>query len=74
METHKVRHLNYDDLTDILSQNYEVLDALHIGDRSWETFTAPDLIAEVSDFRNPKQPPYYIAVEASYTAREEDVR
>ena len=58
-----------------IRENIESVRALKLRDRSLRTFLQPDLIAEVkhllADDDDP--PAYYITVEASYTADEEDI-
>ena len=66
-----IRRLKSAELSDMLDQRYEALDALGLRDRSWETFQNPDLIAEVTGIRDSKTG-FYIAVEASYTGDRED--
>ena len=58
-----------------LEENYVTMDALGLRERAWETFLAPDVLAEVRGLRVPNDtaPEFYIAVEASYTADIEDV-
>ncbi len=66
-----LRPLTSAELSDILRERYESVDALGLRDRSWETFQNPDLIAEVTGLINSKTG-FYIAVEASYTGDRED--
>ena len=58
-----------------LVENYATVEALGLRERAWETFLAPDVLAEVRDLRasNDTAPEFYIAIEASYTADVEDM-
>ena len=58
-----------------LEDNYDVVEALDLPDRSWTTFQVADVIAEARNLRTPDdaKPEFYIAVEASYTAEMEDL-
>ena len=66
------RALTEDELGDMLEEGYDAVDALNLPDRSWATFLVPDMIAVVTQVR-PSGPPFYIAVEASYTGDAEDL-
>jgi hypothetical protein len=66
------RTLTEDELGDLLEEGYDAVDALNLPNRSWGTFLVPDLIASVTQLR-PSGPPFYIAVEASYTGNVEDL-
>ena len=66
------RTLTEDELGDLLEEGYDAVDALNLPNRYWETFLVPDMIASVTQVR-PSGPPFYIAVEASYTGNVEDL-
>ena len=68
----QTRKLTEVELGDVLEKGYDAVDALKIPDRSWETFVVSDMIAAVTQVR-PSGPPFYIAVEASYTGNTEDL-
>ena len=56
-------------------ENAEVVEALNLRDRAWETFLEPDIVAAVHDLmaENDAEPAFYIVVEASYTGEAEDI-
>ena len=56
-------------------ENTEVVEALNLRDRAWETFLEPDIVAAVHDLmaENDAEPAFYIVVEASYTGEAEDI-
>ena len=58
-----------------LEENYATVEVLGLRERSWETFLAADLLAEVRNLKasNDTAPAFYISVEASYTADMEDM-
>jgi hypothetical protein len=66
------RTLTEGELGDLLEEGYDAVDALNLPNRSWGTFLVPDMIASVTQVR-PSGPPFYIAVEASYTGNVEDL-
>ena len=68
----QVRPLAKDDLDHMLNENTQAVEALRLRDRAWLTFPKADIIAEVTERRNPSLG-FYIAIEASYTASTEDV-
>ena len=75
---HGMRRLNVRRLTQaqrdiILEEHYEAVDALHLPESVWETFLAGDIVAKVGGRRS-AAPPFFIAVEASYTGDPDDVR
>ena len=75
---HGMRRFNARRLTQaqrdyILEEHYESIDALQLPESVWETFLAGDIIAKVVGRRS-AAPPFYIAVEASYTGEPDDVR
>ncbi len=67
------RVLTSNELSDMLGENYEAVDALNIRERAWGTFSHGDIIAEFTEW-NGSGPGFYIAVEASYTGDREDAR
>ena len=56
-------------------ENAEVVEALNLRDRAWETFLEPDIVAAVHDLMadDDAEPAFYIVVEASYTGEAEDI-
>ena len=68
----RIQTLRQADLTDIYEKGFDDITALGLRERAWRTFMAPDLIAEVTEFRS-SRPAFYIAVEASYTGDSEDL-
>ena len=56
-------------------ENAEVVEALNLRDRAWETFLEPDIVAAVHDLMadDATEPAFYIVVEASYTGEAEDI-
>ena len=58
---------------DFLDRNYDDIQALHLRERSWNTFLKGDIIARVTQ-RKGNGPGFYLAVEASYTADLEDLQ
>ena len=56
-------------------ENAEVVEALNLRDRAWETFLEPDIVAAVHDLMADEdaEPAFYIVVEASYTGEAEDI-
>ena len=60
-------------LNGMLNENYEALDALDLSDDTLNSFPEADLIISVADRRNSTQR-FYIAVEASFTGHNYDVR
>ena len=56
-------------------ENTEVVEALNLRDRAWETFLEPDIVAAVHDLMadDDAEPAFYIVVEASYTGEAEDI-
>ena len=68
----QARPLSREELDHMLNENYDAVDALGLRERAWYTFPKADIIAEVTERRNPG-PGFYIAMEASYTANTEDV-
>ena len=56
-------------------ENAEVVEALNLRDRAWETFLEPDIVAAVHDLMadDDAEPAFYIVVEASYTGEPEDI-
>ena len=56
-------------------ENAEVVEALNLRDRAWETFLEPDIVAAVHDLMadDTTEPAFYIVVEASYTGEAEDI-
>ena len=75
---HGMRRFNTRRLTQaqrdyILEEHYESIDALQLPESVWETFLAGDIIAKVVGRRS-AAPPFFIAVEASYTGEPDDVR
>ena len=56
-------------------ENTEVVEALNLRDRAWETFLEPDIVAAVHDLMadDATEPAFYIVVEASYTGEAEDI-
>ncbi len=71
----KVRQVIRRDLVAMLEDNMEAVEQLGLRDRSWDTFQAPDVIAEVRELGTPDDhaPAFYVAAEASYTIEEEDL-
>ena len=67
------RRLTPDELSSMLNENYEILEALGLRERAWLTFENADIIAEVTE-RSGVSQGFYIAVEASFTGNLEDVR
>ena len=67
----QVRRLDRDELDAMLSDNLDTVEALGLRNRVGLTFPRADIIAEITDRRNPS-PGFYIAVEASYTGDAED--
>ena len=55
--------------------NTEVVEALNLRERAWETFLEPDIVAAVHDLMadDDAEPEFYIVVEASYTGEVEDI-
>ena len=60
-------------LNDMLSENYEALDALNFSDDTLNSFPEADLVISVTDRMDSTQR-FYIAVEASFTGHNHDVR
>ena len=56
-------------------ENAEVVEALNLRERAWETFLEPDIVAAVHDLMadDDAEPAFYIVVEASYTGEAEDI-
>ena len=56
-------------------ENTQVVEALDLRERAWETFLQPDIVAAVHDLMadEDSDPMYYIVIEASYTVQKEDV-
>ena len=56
-------------------ENAEVVEALNLRERAWETFLEPDIVAAVHDLMadDEAEPAFYIVVEASYTGEAEDI-
>ena len=56
-------------------ENTEVVEALNLRERAWETFLEPDIVAAVHDLMadDDTEPAFYIVVEASYTGEAEDI-
>jgi hypothetical protein len=56
-------------------ENAEVVEALNLRERAWETFLEPDIVAAVHDLMadDATEPAFYIVVEASYTGEAEDI-
>ncbi len=67
----RIRPLTRTELSDMLDDHYDALDALGLRERAWLTFQKPDLIAEITALKS-AEPGFYIAVEASYTGDRED--
>ena len=67
----RIRPLTRVELSDMLDDHYDAVDALGLRERAWITFQNPDLIAEITGLRS-ANPGFYIAVEASYTGDSED--
>ena len=67
------RTLTGNELSDMLGENYEAVNALNIRERVWGTFSHGDVIAEFTPWKG-SDPGFYIAVEASYTGDREDVQ
>ena len=73
-----MRRLNVRRLTQaqrdvILEEHYEAIDALGLPESVWQTFLSGDIIAKVVGRRS-AAPPFFIAVEASYTGEPDDTR
>ena len=60
-------------LNDMINENYEALDALDLSDDTLNSFPQADLVISVADRRDSTQR-FYIAVEASFTGHNYDVR
>ncbi len=67
----RIRPLTRVELSDMLDDHYDAVDALGLRERAWITFQNPDLIAEITGLRSANTG-FYIAVEASYTGDRED--
>ena len=75
---HGMRRLNVRRLTQaqrdtVLEEHYEAIDRLRLPESVWESFLVGDIIAKVVGRRS-AAPPFFIAVEASYTGEPDDVR
>ena len=68
------RPLTGEELSGLVGDNFDAVDALRLRERAWETFLVPDLVAVVTELRRRDEPLYYIAVEASYTGGIEDAQ
>lgn len=68
------RPLTGEELSGLVGDNFDAVDALRLRERAWETFLVPDLVAVVPELRRRDEPLYYIAVEASYTGGIEDAQ
>lgn len=68
------RPLTGEELSGLVGDNFDAVDALRLRERAWETFFVPDLVAVVSEVRRRDEPLYYIAVEASCTGGIEDAQ
>ena len=67
------RPLSTDELEDMLAANATALDDLELDDGAWDSFQRPDRIVGV--FRlGGIHPQFYIAIEASYTVDDHDVK
>ena len=67
------RPLSTEELEDMLAANATALDDLELDDGAWESFQRPDRIVGV--FRlGGVHPQFYIAIEASYTVDDYDVK
>ena len=68
------RPLTGEELSGLVGDNFDAVDALRLRERAWETFLVPDLVAVVTELRRRDESLYYIAVEASYTGGIEDAQ
>ena len=68
----RFRVLDSAELSDMLDESYESLDALNLGEEAWNTFDSSDLIVAVTERRGSRLG-FYIAVEASFTGGDRDV-
>ena len=75
MRSIDARSLSRSELSDLLRYNPDAVSELGLRERVERTFLRPDLIAEVTELYgdDDREPEFYIAVEASYTANEEDL-
>lgn len=75
MRSIDARRLSGTELSDLLRYNPDAVSELGLRKRVERTFLRPDLIAEVTELYgdDDREPKFYIAVEASYTANEEDL-
>ena len=68
------RALSREDRVDLLDWNSGALDALNLGNETWDSYLEhSSIIAEVTNLHSRNDPQYYIAVEASFTGHNKDV-
>ena len=68
----RLRTLTHEERDDMFDDNAHAIDLLDTEGNISKSFPSGDIIAEVRQ-RNSNEPPFYIAVEASYTVEQNDV-
>ena len=68
----RLRTLTHEERDDLFDDNADAIDLLDTEGNISKSFPSGDIIAEVRQ-RNSNEPPFYIAVEASYTVEQNDV-
>ncbi len=68
-----LNRLKEDERSELLGLNYEAVEALQLGDTSWDTFRVADVMVEVTEMRG-SRPAFYVTAEASFTADRRDVQ